>query len=313
MVFGSLRVLVAPLFSVLLPFLVLLSEDSSKPQSAVAQPAAPAVAAPRIVRNPVMPDKFAGIVTDSWPSWFKHFQQVVTINGWNAAKQGQYIGISLTGEAQLYFQSLPAATRQGPIATLTLALQNQFAPAQRVDLHRATFKAAKQSKDKALGAFCETVRYAARLAYPTMAAAGLDVLGRDQFIQGLDSRAMRVRVNSCVCFRGHSVVSLWCGYSIAPLLIPFVRYFWFPEGRLYILSLFPLERSQNYHCCQCFYLLHYSCFCLWYLWLSPCWYRLCCHYDQCKVLGAAAISASTDQWLTSPAAIYLRFFCTSCG
>ena len=160
----------------------------------MAQPAAPAVAAPRIMRNPVMPDKFAGTLTDSWPSWFNHFQQVVAISGWNAAEQGQYLGISLTGEAQLYFQSLPAATRQGPIAGLTLALQNRFAPAQHVDLHRATFKAAKQRKDEALGAFCETVRYAARLAYPTMAAADLDVLGRDQFIQGLDSRAMRVRV-----------------------------------------------------------------------------------------------------------------------
>ena len=194
MVFGSLRVLVVLLFSVSLPFLVLLRDDSSRTQSAMAQPAAPAGAAPRIMRNPVMPDKFAGTLTDSWPSWFNHFQQVVAINGWNAAEQGQYLGISLTGEAQLYFQSLPAATQQGPIAALTLALQNRFAPAQRVDLHRATFKAAKQRKDEALGAFCETVRYAARLAYPTMAAADLDVLGRDQFIQGLDSRAMRVRV-----------------------------------------------------------------------------------------------------------------------
>ena len=193
MVFISLRVLVVLLFSVSLPFLVSPQRRFFKNQSAMAQPAAPAAAASRIMRNPVMADKFAGTLTNSWPSWFNNLQ-VVAINGWNAAEQGQYLGISLTGEAQLYFQSLPAATWQGPIAALTLALQNRFAPAQCVDLHRPTFKAAKQSKDKALGAFCETVRYAARLACPTMAAADLDVLGHDQFIQGLDSRAMRVRV-----------------------------------------------------------------------------------------------------------------------
>ena len=160
------------------------------PAAATAGPAARAPAA----RPPILPEKFAGALTDSWPSWLHSFEQVAAINGWNAAEQGQFLGISLTGEAQLYFQSLPQATRQGPVAALVAALQQHFAPAQWVDLHRATFKAAKQGKEESLGSFCEAVRYTARLAYPNMQAADLDVLAKDQFVQGLDSRAMRVRV-----------------------------------------------------------------------------------------------------------------------
>ena len=178
----------------------LLSSSLSFFHFCMAQPAAPAAAAAgpaaRVpaARPPVLPEKFAGALTDSWPSWLHSFEQVAAINGWNAAEQGQFLGISLTGEAQLYFQSLPQATCQGPVAALVAALQQRFAPAQRVDLHRATFKAAKQGKEESLGSFCEAVRYTARLAYPNMQAADLDVLAKDQFVQGLASRAMRVGV-----------------------------------------------------------------------------------------------------------------------
>lgn len=130
-------------------------------------------------RYQVLLDKFSGGLSDNWSSWINHFQQVSAVNGWTPLEQSQFLGLSLSGEAQLFFQSLPAATWNGTFQPLATALQQRFAPPQRVDLHCASFKSLRQAKDQSLGEFCEAVRSAARLAYPTMQPADMDILALD--------------------------------------------------------------------------------------------------------------------------------------
>ena len=162
-------------------------------QPPAAAPAAPAAPLPRPHFH-VTPEKFSGRLSDNFASWVTHFQQVSAVNQWTPQEQVLFLGLSLDGEAQLYYQSLPVATRQGNFPPLLAALQARFAPPQRVDLHRASFQSRRQRKDETLGAFCEDVRSLGRLAYPQMAAPDVDSLVKDQFISGLDSRTMRVRV-----------------------------------------------------------------------------------------------------------------------
>lgn len=106
----------------------------------------------------------------------------------------QFLGLSLEGEAQLHYQSLPQAIYQGPLQPLSKALQARFAPPQRVDLHRASSQSQRQSKEETLGSFREAVRALGRLAFPQTAANDVDSLIRDQFVSGIDSRSISVRV-----------------------------------------------------------------------------------------------------------------------
>lgn len=161
----------------------------------MAQQQAPAAPAPaRHVHNWATPAKFTGTLVDNWTAWYNQFQQVAAVNHWTPAEQTQFLGLSLAGDALLYYQSLPQNTRQGAVAALAQALADRFAPAQRAELHRASFKAMRQTKTDTLSGYCELVRDAATRAYPNMAAADRDILARDQFLDGLDSRSIRIRV-----------------------------------------------------------------------------------------------------------------------
>ena len=155
---------------------------------------APAPIAPRAHHQWAAPEKFAGTFTDNWTSWVHQFRQVAAVNQWTPAEQVQLVGLALTGDAQSYYQSLPAGTRNGPLAPLLQALEARFAPPQRAELHRASFKARSQNKGEELSAFCEAIRAAALLAYPNMQAGDRDLLAKDQFLTGLDSRITRIRV-----------------------------------------------------------------------------------------------------------------------
>ena len=160
----------------------------------MAQPAAAPAQAPRApVPQWVTPDKFNGGLDENWTAWLQKYNQIAAVNGWTPAQQAQYLGLALTGDAQLFYQAIPAATRNGPLAALVQALTARFAPPQRAELHRAEFKARRQRKDESLSAFCEAVRSAASRAYPAMAVGDRDMLARDQYLSGLDSRTMRIR------------------------------------------------------------------------------------------------------------------------
>ncbi|XP_065190611.1 uncharacterized protein LOC135821542 [Sycon ciliatum] len=166
----------------------------AQPAAAPAAAAAPAPVPARHVHNWATPAKYAGRLEDNWAAWYAQFQQVSAVNQWTPAEQSQFLGLSLTGDAQSYYQSLPQAVRAGQIAPLAQALADRFAPAQRAELHRAALKASRQGKGQTLSAFCEEVRSTTSRAYRNMAGADRDLLARDQFLDGLDSRATRIRV-----------------------------------------------------------------------------------------------------------------------
>eukprot|EP00117_Sycon_ciliatum_P033015 scpid90752/ scgid25493/ len=103
------------------------------------------------------------------------------------------MGLPLTVDAQLFYQCTPVVTRQGPLQPLAQALAARFAPPQPASLHIAEFKVLRQGNQASLS-YCEAVRHAAVLAYPHMPGQDRDTLAKDQFMAGLDSRAVRIRV-----------------------------------------------------------------------------------------------------------------------
>ena len=133
----------------------------------MAQPAAAPAQAPRApVPQWVTPDKFNGGLDENWTAWLQKYNQIAAVNGWTPVQHAQYLGLALTGDAQLFYQAIPAATRNGPLAALV------------PELHCAEFKARRQRKDESLSAFWEAVRSAASRAYPAMAVGDRDMLAR---------------------------------------------------------------------------------------------------------------------------------------
>ena len=151
-------------------------------------------APPLAVRAWATPDKFSGDRTSDWQTWLLQFGTIANANGWTQQQQATYIGLYLTGNAQSYYHSLPAAIRTGPLQPLLQALTDRFASPQQVDVYRAEFKARRQHPTETISDFCEAVRKLARYSYPNLAPNMQDLMAKDQFVTGLDSRDLRIRV-----------------------------------------------------------------------------------------------------------------------
>ena len=153
--------------------------------------------APAPLRAWATPEKFSGDMRDGdWHTWWEHFQTVSQVNNWTPVQQVAYLGLYLSGNAQSYYYSLPQATRQGPLAGLEQVLERRFGAAQNVDVFRAELHARKQYNGEPLSSFCEEIRKLSRRSYPTLDPQVQDVLGKDQFLNGLDSRELRIQVRT---------------------------------------------------------------------------------------------------------------------
>lgn len=153
----------------------------------MAQPLAP----PRPVRPVATPDKFNGSRDADWNAWEAHFQQVGVVNQWTDQDRASYLPLYLGENAQLFYQSLPQATRNN-LGQLLPALRTRFAPAGQVGTFRAELKARRQRQGEPLSDFCKAIRRLGRLDYPTLDGGVQDQLPRDQFVDGLDSRELRM-------------------------------------------------------------------------------------------------------------------------
>jgi len=148
---------------------------------------------PPVVRPWAKPEKFTGSREADWTTWRNSYLQASRVNRWTPQEQADYVGLYLTGNAQSFLQSLPDATQRDNNLVFQ-ALQDRFAPAGQVNSFRAELKARRQRPDEPLSDFCEAVRRLGSRAYPTVPAAVQNTLARDAFIDGLDSRELRLEV-----------------------------------------------------------------------------------------------------------------------
>ena len=147
----------------------------------------------RVFRPIAMPDPFTGTEGEDWDSWLQYFSAHAEINGWNETDTCRWISVRLKGNAQVVFQSVPLEARKHYdqlVATLTA----RFAPQERQEVRKAEFKAKKRSPLENLVDFASAVRRLATKAYPGVDAGLVDELAKDQFIDGLQSREMRLKV-----------------------------------------------------------------------------------------------------------------------
>ena len=189
MIFVYLRVLVVLLFSVSLPFLVLLREDSSKISPLWLSLLLPLQLLP------------ASCTLLSCQTSLPVLSQTVGHLGSTISnKSSPSTAGTLPNKDSA--SAFPSRARRSFISSPfpPLAGKGQSLPSRwpfRIGLPRPVggsplhhLQGRQTEQGRRAWSLLRNGAVRARLPYPTMAAADLDVLGRDQFIQGLDSRTI---------------------------------------------------------------------------------------------------------------------------
>lgn len=141
----------------------------------------------------VMPDAFAGKKEEDFDSWISYFENCADINGWTAEVKCKFIGVRLRGTALQVYQSLPQDIKVD-FTALKSALQGKFIPVEKLTLYKAEFKARHQGKSESITEFGQSIRTLAQRAYPSVSAVLRDELAKDQFMDGIKTKDVRVKV-----------------------------------------------------------------------------------------------------------------------
>ena len=142
-------------------------------------------------RPVVMPETFDG--TGDWELYRQYFDNCAEINGWDDARRAQVLGVRLRGVAQRFHASLAARVRQD-WGEATDALAGRFVQPQQTALHKSAFKNRRLRSDEQMANLADDLRRLASRAYPNADEELRDELARDQFIEGLSSAAIRLKL-----------------------------------------------------------------------------------------------------------------------
>ena len=140
----------------------------------------------------VMPESFSGGKEEDWGSWIKYFENCADINGWSNDIKSKFLQVRLRGSALKILQGLSGSDITNYL-NLKSALTKKFLPLEKLSLYKAEFKAKTQQKET-LTELASQIRTLANRAYPTASADLLDELSRDQFLEALTDKALRIKV-----------------------------------------------------------------------------------------------------------------------
>ena len=144
-------------------------------------------------RPVVMPESFAALDSEEWDSWISHFEDCAVINGWSDERKAQFLAIRMRGTALLQLQGLATGVREN-YTTLKGALRQKFVPKERIELHKAEFRARHRERDEKLPDLASSLRRLVSRAYPEAVLDLQDSLAKDQFIDALEDREIRMKL-----------------------------------------------------------------------------------------------------------------------
>ena len=141
----------------------------------------------------VMPESFSALDNEEWDSWVSHFEDCAVLNEWNDERRARFLAVRMRGAALVQLQSLPAGVREN-YTELKRVLRLKFVPAERVELHKAEFRARHRDRDEKLSVLASSLRRLVGKAYPEAAPELQDNLAKDQFIDALEDREIRIKL-----------------------------------------------------------------------------------------------------------------------
>ena len=153
-----------------------------------------------------MPESFAALDSEEWDSWISHFEDCAVINGCGDERKAQFLAVRMRRAALLQLQSLATGVR-GNYATLKEALREKFVPKERIELHKAKFRARHRERDEKLPDLASPLRRLVSRAYPEAVPDLQDGLAKEQLIDTLEDREIRMKLRESGPKTLHEVVS----------------------------------------------------------------------------------------------------------
>ena len=141
----------------------------------------------------VMPEAFSAAGSEEWDSWLSHFVDCSVINEWSDHRKAQFLAVRMRGAALLQLQSLSPEVR-GDYTNLKRALCEKFIPKERIELHKAEFRARRRERDEKLPDLASSLRRLVGKAYLEVVVDLQDSLAKDQFIDALEDREIRMKI-----------------------------------------------------------------------------------------------------------------------
>ena len=130
--------------------------------------------------------------TSSWVDYKAHFDVCAELNGWSEKEKGMYLAVSLRGQAQGVFGNI--ANKSHDYLQLVASLEERFAPPNQIELYRVQLRERRQKASETLSELGQDIRRLTNQAYPSAPADLRETLAKEQFIDGLVSSDMRLRV-----------------------------------------------------------------------------------------------------------------------
>ena len=141
----------------------------------------------------VMLEAFSAAGNEEWDSWLSHFEDCAVINEWNDMRKAQSLTVRMCGSTLLQLQSLSPDV-WGDYTNLKRALHEKFVPKERIELHKAEFRTRRRERDEKLPDLPSSLRQLVGKAYPKAIPDFQDSIAKDQFIDVLEDREIRIKI-----------------------------------------------------------------------------------------------------------------------
>ena len=132
----------------------------------------------------IIPEAYQG--GDGWDEWITRFENVVTVNEWDAAAKLNWIKVCLAGRAQKAFQGLPEESRDTYDHVKT-ALTERFEPASKHKLYNAELQVRMRKPNEGWADFTEDLRRLTEKAFPDLDGRSQEQLALTHYLSRLSN------------------------------------------------------------------------------------------------------------------------------
>ena len=143
------------------------------------------------VKPVVEPDNYDG--KTNFEDWLTNLNLCSQINNWTLKQKTKFLAVKLRGPALQVYTDLPESSKLY-LDDVVKALRNRFSPQGQSGLYRAQLKVRSRRKGEALPELASDIRRLISKAYPDVSTVLREELGRDHFVEALDSPDVRMQV-----------------------------------------------------------------------------------------------------------------------
>ena len=128
-----------------------------------------------------------------WDDWITRFENVATVNDWNAEAKLNWIKVCLAGRAQKVFQSF-SEEAQGDYDKAKEALTQRFEPSSKKELYNAELQVQTKRPNEGWADFAEELRHLTEKAFLELDAKGVEQMALTHYLGCLSNPQVALAV-----------------------------------------------------------------------------------------------------------------------